>query len=510
MPIVTRKHRKRPSKHLKRIRAAVQAGKWKKANWLIVEWLRSPEAKRLAVRLARRKMKCHCRPHKSELDAIAEHLDPWKGSNEDVFVVNIPKENNPYDVRQTMAFGIENRALQYLVLLVLRELVELHPSQYQTNPYGPRGTHPAIERVKKALSDGYVWAIEYDIKDCYPSFNGKELSNFLPLPKKVIEAVLLCEHLNLKGGYSLLHKSRSLYASGSVVCEKGDEEGLLNDQLVRARRGIPQGSAASPFVAEALLSPTLYQIPKIGVIVAYADNILLLAKTKGDAASMTETLGRVLKTHLAGPFYSKTKSFDAGQPIEFLGHKLTLKANAVHIEPDDQNLEKFTHWVESELAYLNKSTLPSSTRKKKIERLESAISGWANGGFKLCDNVKALRTQWLAQANAQGNEALESVSEEQKPVTNTIKKTFKLHPDQMEIVEDALGYAKRKSGTKSDTVALEYVCQEVMGSGLSFNDAKSALTAEYKKAADAFLFLERVGNWLEEILGKKVTVSVSK
>ena len=130
-------------------------------------------------------------------------LTRGKGSNEDVFVVNIPKENNPDDVRQTMAFGIDNRALQYLVLLVLRELVELHPSQYQTNPYGPRGTHPAIEQVKKALSEGYVWAIEYDIKDCYPSFNGKELSNFLPLPKKVIEAVLLCEHLNLKGGYSL-------------------------------------------------------------------------------------------------------------------------------------------------------------------------------------------------------------------------------------------------------------------------------------------------------------------
>jgi Protein of unknown function (DUF1254) len=88
---------------------------------------------------------------------------------------------------------------------------------------------------------------------------GKELSNFLPLPKKVIEAVLSCEHLNLKGGYSLLH------SSGSVSYEKDDEAGTnpLNDDLVKARRGISQGSAASPFVAEALLSSTLHQIPKI-------------------------------------------------------------------------------------------------------------------------------------------------------------------------------------------------------------------------------------------------------
>jgi hypothetical protein len=59
MAIVTQKHRKRPGKLLKRIRAAVQAGKRKKANWLVVEWLRSPEAKRLAGRWAYRAMPAH-------------------------------------------------------------------------------------------------------------------------------------------------------------------------------------------------------------------------------------------------------------------------------------------------------------------------------------------------------------------------------------------------------------------------------------------------------------------
>ena len=35
-----------------------------------------------------------------------------------------------------------------------------------------------------------------------------------------------------------------------------------------------------------------------------------------------------------------------------------------------------------------------------------------------------------------------------------------------------------------------------MGTGIGFSDAMSGLTAEYKKAGDEFLFLERVGNWL--------------
>ena len=502
MPIVTRKHRKQPSKHLKRIRAAVQAGKWKKAKSLTEAWLNSPEAKRLAVRLAYRAMPAHRRPHRSKLDAIAYALDPWKGSGE-VVHVGVRSKKNSLDLRYIMNFGIEHRALQWLVLLVLRELVELHPSQYQTNPYGPRGTHPAIKQVKKALSEGYVWAIEHDIKDCYPSFKGKELSKFLPLPKKVIEAVLLCKHLNLKGGYSLLH------SSGSVSCEKDDEAGAnpLNDHHAKVRRGISQGSAASPFVAEALLSTTLHQIPNIGVIVAYADNILLLAKSKGDVASMAEALGSALEAHPAGPLYSKAKCFDPSQPIEFLGHKLTVKNGLVRIEPDDQNLQKFTHRVEFELASLNKTPLPTATRKKRLKKLEAEIRSWA-GAFKFCDNVEALRAQWLAQASAQGNEAPKSVSEEQKPVTNTIKKTFKLHPDQKEIVEAALADVKKHTGTPFDTVALEYVCTQYMGTGIQFEDIKSHLNAEYKKAGTLEAFLEKVVPIMEKITGSTLTLTV--
>jgi hypothetical protein len=56
-----------------------------------------------------------------------------KGSDEVVYVAKRAKEHKPNDYRLTMDFGIENRTLQYLVLLVLREL-RITPSQYQTNP----------------------------------------------------------------------------------------------------------------------------------------------------------------------------------------------------------------------------------------------------------------------------------------------------------------------------------------------------------------------------------------
>ena len=131
-----------------------------KGHRFVVEWLRSFEAKRLAVRLAYRAMPAHRRPNRSELDAIAEQLDPWKGSDEVAYVRNKRRSTNPTIIALRLDFGIENRALQYLLLLVLRERMELHPNQY-----GNRGgVHPAIKRVVDAMSEGYPCASNSTLK----------------------------------------------------------------------------------------------------------------------------------------------------------------------------------------------------------------------------------------------------------------------------------------------------------------------------------------------------------
>jgi hypothetical protein len=95
-------------------------------------------------------------------------------------------------------------------------------------------------------------------------------------------------------------------------------------------------------------------------------------------------------------------------------------------------------------------------------------------------------------------------------VTNTVKKTFKLHPDQYELLEAALGNIKKHTGTQFDTVALEYMAQSYMGTGIAFPDAKSAMTADYKKAGDETTFLTMVAEALTEILGKGVTITTDE
>ena len=106
------------------------------------------------------------------------------------------KSFDPKLYRTYTAFGIENRALQYLVLRLLEQVADVTPYQYTV--WG--GIHAAIKRVKKVMSIRPVWAIELDVVNCYPSFDAKKLTDLLPVPKEVSEHVLIAEHLNLKGG----------------------------------------------------------------------------------------------------------------------------------------------------------------------------------------------------------------------------------------------------------------------------------------------------------------------
>jgi len=110
-----------------------------------------------------------------------------------------------------MDFGVENWALQYLVKHVLEAVVHLHPRQYATRG----GVKAAVKEVASALSNGFVWAVEIDVKDCFMSFYGKKLASLIPLPKEV-EHILVSEYLNLKGG--------NLYNLFDIVGPAGDDD----------------------------------------------------------------------------------------------------------------------------------------------------------------------------------------------------------------------------------------------------------------------------------------------
>jgi hypothetical protein len=413
---------------------------------------------------------------KAEQEAIAGKLDPWKGTEEPVSGY-WKKKSSGKGHRFICKFGLENRALQYLVRDVLIAQLELHPNQYATRG----GVHAAIKHTKQALSDGYLWAAELDIKDCYPSFDESKLPNLLPLPKEVTDNVIISKYLNLQGV--------GIPQVGQVEGPADDDEGdlvTLAASPAAARQGIPQGSAASDIIAEAMIAIVLKQVPSPGVIVAYADNILLLAKSESDVASMIEALGAALEAHPVGRLRPSVKAFAPVEPIEFLGHLLRCTEGVVRIEPSPRNLQKFETEVTRRLSCLSNTKLPSGIRRKRRKELGRYIQSWTQQ-FKLCDDIDEIRSQQQALVE----EAVESIC---------TYKTFNLYPDQKELVDQALQLAKDKSGTTFDTVALEYIATQFMGTGLTFKDHKTALTAARKTAGDDETFLTEVMPVIESLV----------
>ena len=259
---------------------------------------------------------------------------------------------------------------------MLKAQADLHPNQYHL-----RGTHAAIERVVGLLKDGYTWAIETDIYNCYPSFDGEKVPDFLPIPKEVSRHVILCGTHRL-----LLHSG--IFGPADKPGE--DDELIASHLFADARQGLPQGSAASPLAVEMLFAPLLHKLPAGSPWTGYSDNFLAMGKTKADAVSMSTALWSALKAHPAGQFWpNPEKVYAPGEPIVFLGHRIQLSSGMVCIDPTPENVEKFDHGMNMGLSAI-KAASSKAVRMKRIWKLRGYVSSWT-AAFKLCDDIGIIR-----------------------------------------------------------------------------------------------------------------------
>jgi hypothetical protein len=363
----------------RRLASAASAGKLKRTRHYARLFLASHDAKMAATKAA---YKSKGRPRvPEEMMAIAEKICPWKGSAEPVKVFSVPKGSSGYR-RIIMDFGVENRALQYLIAQILRTTANLHPHQF-----GMKGVPLAIERVASKMAEGYVFAREIDIQDCFPSFVEEKLSQILPLPKEVIRHAIVSVHLNLVSGN--LHELFGL-------AEDGVESALTTDTFVQARRGIPQGSAASSIVSEIVLSSLYHALPEQVVVTGYADNTLLMGKTEQEAVSITQAFWGSLKEHPVGLLEPKLRgSFNRDQPIDYLGHRLRLHSGKVLIEPHPDNLADFGREIQIRLKRIKKAQ--NAFQRRQAERAyRGYVHSWTSA-FCRCTDIGAIRKTAMAK-----------------------------------------------------------------------------------------------------------------
>src|SRR5690242_16800173 len=250
-----------------------------------------------------------------------------------------------------------------------------------------------------------------------------------------------------------------------------------------------------------LLAPLLFQVPAGGkvVVVAYADNIIVMAKTASDADAMTNSLGLALKKHPAGPLWPKIKSFPAGGPIAFLGHRVTAHGDKVRAQPTLENQEKFELRMKVGLARLREPTLTPAARDRLARDLQSDLSSHVSN-FKHCDGVKEYQQHWSAQIASAKHKGTTMPKSKPASDNKTKKMVFWPHPDQDEIITEALNEAMKKTGSDVKTVALEAICQAYMATGISFKMWQDALVFYAKGTSDPLALAEEVVAQLKKLL----------
>ena len=379
---------------LKHVRVANELGQLRKLRYWTGVYLNSFDARYAAAQRANRRRNIDDRLDEASVRTVATRLNAWKGTDEAVLVHAKRKSSNPASFRTYMAFGIENSALQYLVLRLLEQIADIAPCQYTIRG----GMHAAIKQVAKVMSTGPLWAVEVDVIDCYPSFDGKKLKDLLPVPEEVSGNVLISEHLNLKGG-----NIANLIKSGPFGPAGGSKASMtLEEMLAAARRGIPQGSAVSNLIAETVFAIALREVPDLGDKVGFGDNTLLMAKEASDMVTMLEALESAFQGHPVGLLKPKQKLFKPGQPVEFLGHRLIPQSSGkIRIEPSEKAQDRFDRNMRRMLNYLKYEKLSSAARFRAQRKARRYVQGWT-AAFSLCDGIDDRRTNWLkriAKAN---------------------------------------------------------------------------------------------------------------
>lgn len=225
--------------------------------------------------------------------------------------------------RPICAFSIQDKARQHLMRLCLTPFASFHPSQFGLR----RGRSVACETLLQQLNAARpeTCVAQIDVKNFFGSISHEWLEENLPLPRGIIRAIL---HT---GGMSLS-------PSGRGRARTSDE-----DIQEVARRGIPQGSAASPLVAEIVMSHLLGGLTDHlpgGVLINYSDNTAFVFEGRqGEWHAIVERFRRALSEHPAGPF-SITAS--AAQPVatgfRFLGYEWRKRGDIAEARVDPIHL----------------------------------------------------------------------------------------------------------------------------------------------------------------------------
>ena len=282
--------------------------------------------------------------------------------------VEIPKPDG--GVRKLGIPTVEDRTIQQAII---QQLVPIYEPLFAEDSFGyrpNRSAKDAITKVKEYAEQGYTFAVTLDLSKYFDTLNHEILINLLRRDIKDERVVQLIKRY-LKSG----------------VMENGVD--------METEEGSPQGGNLSPLLANIYLNEFDQEYQKRGLpCIRYADDIVLLAKSKRASERLLENSRKYLEEKLkltVNREKSRTVSVFAIRNFKFLGFALGRNGNGIYIRVHPKSWKKF----KSKLKDLS-SRRSVQRIKPSLERIKVYARGWLNyhGIASMKNNIEDING-WL-------------------------------------------------------------------------------------------------------------------
>ena len=264
--------------------------------------------------------------------------------------VEIPKPDG--GVRKLGIPTVIDRTIQQAIA---QKLIPIYEPLFVETSYGYRpnkSAKDAILKVKEYAEQGYMFAVTLDLSKYFDTLNHEKMINLLRKEVKDERVIQLIKR----------------YLKSGVM-----ENGVVMD----TEEGSPQGGNLSPLLANVYLNEFDQEFTKRGVpCIRYADDIVLLAKSKRASERLLESSTKYLEKTLkltVNREKSRTVSVFAIRNFKFLGFALGRNGRGIYVRVHPKSWKKF----KSKLKALSSRRTVQSI-KPSLERIKVYTRGWLN------------------------------------------------------------------------------------------------------------------------------------
>ena len=256
---------------------------------------------------------------------------------------------------------------------ITQQLVAIYEPLFAENSFGyrpNRSAKDAIIKVKEYAEQGYTFAVVLDLSKYFDTLNHEILIKLLRQNIKDERVVQLIKRY-LKSGV------------------------MENGVVMETEEGSPQGGNLSPLLANVYLNEFDQEYRKRGVpCIRYADDIVLLAKSKRASERLLESSIKYLEENLkltVNREKSRTVSVFAIRNFKFLGFALGRNGRGIYIRVHPRSWKKF----KTKLKHLSSRRSVQSI-KPSLGKIKEYARGWLNyyGIASMKNNIKGING-WL-------------------------------------------------------------------------------------------------------------------